>query len=1055
MTELLGRLRALTPERRAAFLRALRQDHERYDLHPLTAAQRRMWLHEKLRPGSRRDHVSFRIDLDGDLDVPALTAAFDRVLARHQALRTVFADIDGEPWQLVLAEPAAESRLRVASHPGDRPFDLEHAPPVRATLSLAGWHSWVLHLELHHIVCDGWSMGLIFDDLSRFAAGGSATAQAPRHVDVAFSKPREELLPFWRDHLRDAPSTVELPADRPRPAVLDEDGEEVAFSWPAELAEGVAALAVELGGTPFMVLLAAWEAVLRRYGRERDFVVATPVSGRTELSTEDAVGLFVNTLALRATVDTADTFRELAGRVRDTTLDALTHQDLPFDTLVDDLRPERDPSRMPLAQVMFAVEEAWADRLRLPGVAVRTAERATGTATYDLTLLLTPRPGGIDGRLEYRTSLFDRGTAERIAGHVRTLLTAALAGPDRRVGELPLLSAPERREIDGWSTTKPPVEGPRADELVAGVAAERIAVVAGDSRLTYGELTARANRIAALLRRHGVTAETPVGVCLPPCPDAVAAFLGVLAAGGMYVPLNAQLPADRIRYLVADSGAHVVLADETTAPLLPPGTDAVLLDEVGAVPGPPHRAEIPPDAAAYLIYTSGSTGRPKGVVCTHRGLTNLVGAIRDLLAIGPDDRVLQFHSAGFDAVVSDIVTALCTGAELHLAARHDRTPGPDLVRTLRERRITMLDVPPVALQAMDPAGLPDLRVLTVGGEVCPADVAAAWSRGREFFNTYGPTETSVMVTGGRYPGGPAVPIGAPMTGARIHVVDEDLHPVPAGVTGEICIGGACVGRGYLGRPAQTAAAFVPDPFAGDGTRMYRTGDLAKWRPDGSLDILGRADAQVKIRGHRVEPGEVEARLRDCAGVDRCAVVVREDVPGDKRLVGYVVSGTPLGADELRDELSRELPDYLVPTAFVRIPELPVTPNGKLDHRALPAPGASRPRLGTAFRSPRGAAEEAVATVWRAVLGLDEVGVDDNFFDLGGNSMLLVKVHEGLQAVLGVRVAAVELFRYPTVAQLARFLADGEPGARRPESDGSGRRALATRTRRVRGERGKR
>ncbi|MFJ9607933.1 amino acid adenylation domain-containing protein [Kitasatospora sp. NPDC101176] len=1103
----LDRLRALPHDRRTAFLRRLRQERAQYDLHPLTAAQRRMWLHDRLWPGSPMCQVHFRFELAGPLDEAALVEAFDRVLARHQALRTVFLEIDGEPWQWVLPRAPEGARLRLGADHEGGPFDLAAAPPVRATLVQDGAERRVLHLELHHIVCDGWSMGLLFDDLSR-AYGGALPGPAPRHVDVAAESEAEELVEFWRRHLDGAPAAIGLPTDLPRPPVLDESGAELSFDWPAELAHGTAGLAAEVAGTPYMVLLAAWQAVLSRYGGP-DLVVATPVAGRTTLAAEGAVGLFANTVALRAAVPGTLTFRGLLERVRGTTLAALAHQELPFDSLVDRLRVERDPGSTPLAQVMFAMESGWAERLRLPGVTVHGVELPTGTAMFDLTLTLTPGPDGIAGRLEYRTSLFTAATAARIVGHVRTLLTAALADPDRRIEDLPLLTAQERRTVDAWTGTRPPVAPWRpVTELIAAVPAERIAVVHGGrpgpgtpggdgpgregtdghgtgdrlngtcERLSYGELRARADRIAAAVRAAGAVDETPVGVCLRPGPDAVAAFLGILAAGAVYVPLDPDLPAERLRYLVEDSGTALVLAEPGTFALLPegptvltpgpesgPGRDGAR-DPQPAAPRP--AVTLRPDQAAYLIYTSGSTGRPKGVVSTHRGLTNLADAIRDLLAIGPDDRVLAFHAPGFDAAVSDLLTALCAGAELHLAPRAERMPGPDLARTLRERRITMVDVPPIALQAMDPAELPDLRVLTVGGEACPVDVAEAWRAGRAFHNTYGPTEASVMVTGGRYRGGPTVPIGRPLTGTRIHVLDDALRPVPIGVVGELYLGGAGVGRGYLGRPGLTAAAFLPDPFVGGGARLYRSGDLARWRDDGTLDILGRRDRQVKIRGNRVEPGEAEARLRECPGVARCAVVVREDEPGRRRLVGYLVpdgAGAP-GADALRETLLRSLPDYLVPEAFVVVPDLPTTPNGKLDHRALPVPTTARPRLGTPYRAPRGATETAVAAVWRAVLGLDRVGADDNFFDLGGNSMLVVKVHTGLREALGVRLAAVDLFRYPSVARLARFLdADGGTGRdtaapARPAAAATattagtatttapGRRALAARTRRL-------
>ncbi|WP_329101268.1 amino acid adenylation domain-containing protein [Micromonospora sp. NBC_01699] len=1054
--DLLDRLHVLPADRRRAFLRSLRDAADQYDLHPLTAAQRRMWLHDRLWPGSPMCHEHFRFTLAGALDVPNLAEAFDRVLARHQALRTVFVEIDGEPWQWVLPQAPAGTRLRVADTFEPGLFDLAAAPPVRATLVPGDPDRWTLHLELHHIVCDGWSMGLLVDDLSQ-AYTGAQLAAAPRHVETAVESDADELVEYWREHLDGAPATVDLPTDLPRPLVLDESGAELTFAWPVALAEQVSALAASVAGTPYMVLLAAWQAVLSRYGGP-DFVVATPVSGRTTLAAEQAIGLFVNTVAVRAHVPAGATFRQLLHRVRDTSLAALAHQQLPFDTLVDRLHAARDPGSTPLAQVMFTMESDWAARLRLPGVDVSGVELPTGTAMFDLTLTLTPGPDGIAGRLEYRTTLFSPDTAYRIAGHVRNLLAAALADADRPIADLPLLDERERQAIEGWTATRPPAPWRPVLDRIAAIDPDRTAVACDGRQVTYGQLHDMAANVAAAVHGAGGVAETPVAVWTRPGPQAVAAFLGVLAAGAVYVPIDPDLPAERIRYLLADSGAALVLADAATASAVPSGPVVLRVEDLPAAPRPP--VTVRPDQAAYLIYTSGSTGRPKGVLSTHRGLSNLADAIDDLLAITPDDRVLQFHGPGFDAAVSDLLTALCAGAELHIVARHDRMPGPDLARTLAQRRITMLDVPPVALPAMDPARVPELRVLTVGGETCPVDVAAAWQHGREFYNTYGPTETSVMVTGGRYETGPVVPIGRPMTGASIHVLDARLRPVPIGVAGELFIGGAAVGRGYLGRPALTAAAFMPDPFAAEpGARMYRTGDLARWRADGSLDILGRRDGQVKIRGNRVEPGEVEARLRDCAGVARCAVVVREDQPGHRRLVGYVVAEPPggLSTDALREELLRDLPDFMVPVAFVEVADLPTTPNGKLDQRALPAPSAARPQLGTPYRAPRGTTERAVADVWRAVLGLDRIGADDNFFDLGGNSMLLVRVHTGLRDALGVQIAAVDLFRYPTVARLARFLDEdtADPVPVRPSAAVDGRRALAARTRRVRAEMGER
>jgi hypothetical protein len=612
-SDLLDRLHTLPPDRKVAFLRALRRDHERYDLHRLTAAQRRMWLHDQLWPGSRMCVVDFRVELAGPLDVPALVTAFDALLARHQGLRTVFLDIDGEQWQWVLPKAPARTRLRVAEAVDDQQLVLDQAPPVRATLVPAGPDRWVLHLRLHHIVCDGWSIGLIFDDLSRYYTG-EAAEPAPRHVDVVVESEDERLVSFWRTTLAGVPATTELPVDRPRPPVLDEAGDQYTFTWPAELGERVAALAARLAATPFMVLLAAWKAVLFRYGNDDGVVVAAPVAGRTTLAAEGAIGLFTNSVALRSTVDAESTFAGLVGQVRDTTLAALAHQEVPFDTVVDRLRIPRDPGSTPVAQVMFAVESAWVERLRLPGVEVRGADVHTGTATYDLTLTLVPGTAGLAGRLEYRTSLFDRATAARVTEHVRTLLTAALADPDRRIAELPVLGEQEHRAVDAWSATRLP----RTDER----SVDEVGVVGPDRTVTYGELTARASQLAALLCDRGVVARTPVGVCLPPGADRVAAFLGVLMAGGTCVPLAPDLPAERIRVLVEDSRAAVVLAHTATAGTLPSQVPVVSLDTTEFVHG--LTVHIGQSVAGARIHVLDGESRPvpagiRGELCIAGG----------------------------------------------------------------------------------------------------------------------------------------------------------------------------------------------------------------------------------------------------------------------------------------------------------------------------------------------------------------------------------------------------------------------------------------------------
>ncbi|MCW3845368.1 amino acid adenylation domain-containing protein, partial [Micromonospora yasonensis] len=853
------------------------------------------------------------------------------------------------------------------------------------------------------------------------------------------------------------PPGLDLPTDRPRPAELEDAGHEIEFSWPAALAERVAEAGRRTGATPYMLFAAGWAALLHRRSQQPDLLIATPVANRHTLESETAVGFFVNTLVLRSRVDGGLTFGRLLDQLRDGALSALTDP-VPFDTLVQELRPDRDPGRHPLAQVMFAVEDGWEDRLRLPGLTVlASGETHTGTSMFDLTLTVIPREGRIDGRVEYRTRLFDSSTARALADQLDTLLTAALAAPDTPVERLPLLTPAAGRElVDRWSATAPaPDDRLTLPDLVARRATatpHAPAVAYLDRTLTYAELDDRATRLARALRARGVSDEDTVGVCLPGGPDWVVTFLAVLRAGAVYLPLDPQLPEARLAHLLADAEARLVVTAAGAAEALP-ATDTPLLrlDD----PAPAGDAPLPtphPDAAAYLIYTSGSTGRPKGVLGTHRGLRNLAEAQARLVGVGADDRVLQFHSISFDVSLSDMVTALTAGAALRLLGPDERTPGPDLAAALVRHRITVADLPPVVLDALDPAAVPDLRALTVGGEPCAPDVAAAWSRGRLLINGYGPTEATVTATAAHYgPDDVELPIGRALAGVRAYVLDGDLRPVPPGVPGELHLAGAGVARGYLGDPALTARRFLPDPYVA-GERMYATGDLVRWRGDGQLVFLGRADDQVKINGYRIELGEVEARLRDCPGVRRAAAVVRTDQPGGRRLVGYLV-GEGLDVEEVRRELLRQLPRYLVPAALVLVPDLPMTASGKLDPARLPAPAATRP-AGT-YVAPNGELERAVADTWREVLGVTEVSAHDNFFDLGGTSMLLARVQTRLSERLGRPVPAVELFRHPTVALLARHLAGPDPTpAAGPAGDPARRQderkqALADRARRAR------
>lgn len=1050
-------------------------------LWPTTGPQRQMWLTGQLRPDSAQSHVAYRFDLTGELDPDALGRALVAVVDRHEGLRTVFVTRDGEPWQLV--RPAGGHGVRLVTvdltaGPGPRPaepadptepaglaelaraaarepFDLATGPLLRAVLARSSTDRWTLLLTLHHIVCDGWSMRIIYDDLATaYAAARDGRTPswppAPGHVGAGWRQEaevtparREALVAHWREALDGVPHLLDLPTDRPRPALLDDDGDQVDFAWPASTAAALAAFCRQHEVTPFAVLLAAWQCLLHRYSGQVDFLTGAPAAGRTRMDTEDAVGMFVNTLALRARIRPGMTFAELLEQARATTVAAISHQDLPFEDLVDRLGVPRDLSSHPLCQVMLAVEDGEAERLDLPGVQARGAENHTGTAKFDLTLVLMPFADRVQGRLEYRTRLFEPATATRLAGQLHQLLAAAIADPGQEITRLPLETPGELERLRVAGDGGPMTAGDRPfHRIVADVAAatpNAPAVGWGEHRLTYRDLDRLAGTVATRLRRAGIRPGDRVGVLLPGCPELVAGFLGVLAMGAVYVPLDPKLPAGRLAELVADAGVGVVLTHrdrvEPGAALAVPVVDLALPADPSGPLGrgdvAPPAAEIADDAPAYVIYTSGSTGRPKGVVATHRGLRYLAAAQAGLLGVRPDDRVAQFHSIGFDVAISDLVIALAAGAELRMLTADERHPGPELAEALHRHRVTVADLPPIALGLMSPDGLEGLRVLTVGGEPCPVEVARTWCVGRDFHNAYGPTETTVTATAARFDGGDVLPIGRPLPGTRVYVLSEAGRLQPFGVPGELYVAGAGVAAGYLGDPSLTARRFVPDPFAGrPGERMYRTGDRARWRPDGQLEFLGRVDRQVKIRGHRIEPGEAEAALADCVGVYRARVVVRHDGPdGAARLVGYVVprAGAAVTVEGLHAQLRDRLPGYLVPEAFVTLDRLPVTAAGKLDESALPVPTPGTRPLATQFVSPRAGFERTLAAVWCEVLGLEQVGRQDNFFDLGGNSLLLAKVRARLVDVLGRDVPTLDLFRFPTVALLAAHLA-ADPAA---------------------------
>ncbi|MER7757361.1 non-ribosomal peptide synthase/polyketide synthase, partial [Kitasatospora sp. NPDC097643] len=1046
--ELRGLFRTPTPAGLAAGLHdagAARQalvPRPRREPMPLSFAQRRLWFLQQFGAPSATYHMPLALRLSGDLDRAALSAALADVVARHETLRTVFPQTAGVPQQRVLdpAEVAVPLAVRAAGETevpallreaAVRGFDLTAEVPLRAELFAVAPDEHVLLLVMHHIVGDGWSMGPLSRDLATaYTArqGGGAPTWAPLPVQYAdYTLWQHEILgdeqdadsvfarqvAYWTEALAGLPEQLQLPADRPRPAAMSYRGDLLELPIDAELHAALVQLARRSGASLFMVLQAALAALYTRLGAGTDIAIGSPIAGRTDEALDELVGFFVNTLVLRTDTSGDPSFAELLGRVRETALSAYAHQDVPFEHLVEALNPSRSLSHHPLFQTGLVVQNAPGGDFELPGLRVSGVNVLTGTARLDLTFGFAEEhgpdgaPAGLSGAVEYSTDLFDRSTVEALVARWTRLLAAVAAAPDRPIGAIDLLSAEERREL------LPAVEGGAAgvslpELFAARVAAtpDAVALVGGEQELTYRQLNAQANRFAHALIARGVGPESLVAVALPRSVESVVAVLGVLKAGAAYLPVDPAYPQARIAFMLAD--ARPVLTVD----------DPALVGE-GDWPDTDPETALDARHPAYVIYTSGSTGRPKGVVVSHRGVSGLVAAQVERLGVAPGSRVLQFASPSFDASFWDLCSALLTGAALVLA------PAEAPLEALTDRRldVTHVTLPPSALAALDGAGL-TAATLVVAGEACAPELVARWAPGRRMINAYGPTETTVCATMSDplSPGSGVPPIGRPVAGFRAYVLDERLRLVPPGVAGELYVAGPGLARGYLNRPGLTAGRFVACPFGQDGKLMYRTGDVVRRRASGELEYVGRADDQVKVRGYRVELGEVEAALAEHPAVAQSAVVARDD-----RLIGYAAArpGEAVRPAELAAYLRDRLPDYLVPGVFVVLDALPLTPNGKLDRAALPAPEATTGETGRAPRTPQ---EQILCELFAEVLGLPRVGVDDDFFDLGGHSLLATRLTARVRSVLGVELGLRALFQAPTVAGLTEALAEASAGA---------------------------
>ncbi len=1097
--------RALLSERREArqtdtgAVRITAREGEASDA-PLSSFQKSIYFVSQMDEGAALYNTPVRIRLRGELDVAALERSIAEIFRRHEILRSRVR-VNGETEsQSVMPEftfslpvlnladfPEEErnERCAAAAHAeAGTPFDLATGPFARATLVSLASEEHLLLFTAHHIAFDGWSVNVFLHELSELYDAFSARRSSPlgeltlQYADFATAQ-QERIrssaldadLAYWTTEMAGAPPVLELPADRPRSALLSHRAGSASTLIEPGLVERLHALGRVEGTTLFMTMFAAFQTLLSRLAGVEDVVVGIPIAGRTAVETESLLGCFINLLPLRTRVAGDASFRDLLAGVRDASLEAFSHQELPFDALVERLRPKRIPGRNPIAQVLFNFRNTPRLRAEFTGLDSVIEPAPLASMVSDFELGIAQGPDGLTCEALYRADLFDETTVTRWLGHYKTLLEAIVESPDTRVSKLPLLSKAERRHIVAdWNVSEAQPDYETCVHVLVEAQVRRtpdaVAVTAGDVTLTYGELNRRANRLARELRARGVgPPDGFVGICMEPCADVVVAVLAVLKAGGACVPLDSAHPAERLAYMVTDSGASVLLTQSgllhlmnaTSVQTICVDTDAAdfAAESDRAADEIDERSAVTPDDLVYVAYTSGSTGRPKGAMNTHRGLCNFLLRSVEQYNLGASDVMLHRTRLSFDPWAREIFAALISGARIIVARADEQADPAQLARLIHDHSVTVMGAVPSLLNLL--LEVPDLsrlaasvRVVTCGGEAMSTDLQERFHAvlGASLNNHYGPTEAAV--SGCRWEceretARHVVPIGRPMLNVFVYILDPEGEPVPIGVTGELYLGGVGVGRGYRNQAELTAERFVPDGFCGKpGSRMYRTGDLARFGPDGVIEFLGRADDQLKLRGIRIEPGEIEAVLKAVDGVRECAVVAREDLPGDIRLVAYIVrkAGHDVSERMVRDRLRQRLLPQMVPSAFVFLDRLPLTSGGKVDRKALPAPEATAKSGLNEGREGSGN-ETMVATIWSEILGVANIDPTADFFDVGGNSLKATRVITRLRAIVDPDIPIRLLFEHPTIASLAAALAErgatqgrrsGTPTSAQPERD---------------------
>ncbi|MEG4277142.1 amino acid adenylation domain-containing protein [Microcoleus sp. MON1_C1] len=1058
---------------------------------PLSFAQQRLWFFEQLTPGNFTYHILAGVRLTGTLDARALDRSLNELVKRHEVLRTAFKTINEQPVQAIasnlelkileidlrsLPETERDREVeRLIAAEAKLPFDLSQAPLLRAKLLHLSDSNWVLLLSTHHIISDAWSMGIFIQELATFYQAFSTGQPSPlpelsvQYADFASWQRQwlqgevlETQLAYWKKQLGGNLPVLNLPTDRPRSAVQTFRGAVHKFTIPKAIAEEITLLSQREKATLFMTLLAAFKTLLYRYTGQEDLLVGSPIANRNRREIEEVIGLFANTLVFRTNLSSNPTFKELLGRVREVALGAYNHQDLPFEKLVEIIHHERDLSHNPLFQVLFSLRNVRTPQIKLPGVTLSNLEIERKTARFDLALDLEEGLEGINATLEYSQDLFDASTARRIAGHFLTLLESIAANPEQRLSSLPILTKPEQQQLlFEWNNTQSEIPKNQCVHELFEAQAERtpdaIAVVFENEYLTYRELNKKANNLASNLQKIGVNPEVLVGIYVERSLEMMVGLLGILKAGGAYVPLDPAYPPERLAFMLEDAKISVLLTQKKLLETLPKNSASLVFldadwESISSCDEPVVGLQNSSNLA-YVIYTSGSTGTPKGVQISHASVVNFLSSMRQQLAIAERDVWLAVTSLSFDIAALELFLPITTGSRVVVASREVASNGEKLLETLTNSGATVMQATPASWKMLLAAGWQGNHQLKIlcGGEALPRQLAnQLLLRGAAVWNLYGPTETTIWSTLYQVDcKDESVSIGRPIANTQIFILDRYLMPVPVGVFGELHIGGAGLSRGYLNRPELTAEKFIPNPFAEDGIhasfilhpssfilseRLYKTGDLARYLPDGNIEFMGRSDHQVKVRGFRIELGEIEAVLSQYPAVREAIALVREDNPGDKRLVAYIVANSELrGGDgdttpthsefinHLRVFLKQKLPQYMMPSAFVLLEAMPLTPNGKIDRRSLPAPDTKTAEFESNFTEPRTPDEQLIAEIWAEVLGLERVGIHDNFFELGGHSLLATQAISRLREAFQVEVPLRSLFESPTVATVTESL----------------------------------